>query len=56
MTNHPLKTLIADYSLLNELAENFGTPLYVYSSERLSTNLNRLNQALAENFDRYHIC
>ncbi len=56
MTNHPLKTLIADYSLLNELAENFGTPLYVYSSERLSTNLNRLNQALADNFDRYHIC
>ncbi|MEE8336395.1 MAG: diaminopimelate decarboxylase, partial [Candidatus Neomarinimicrobiota bacterium] len=39
-----------------ELARTYGTPLYIYSKDRLAANLNRLDQALAVNFKKYHIC
>ncbi len=56
MMTHPLKSLIDDKQLLTELAEQFGTPLYVYSHSRLQNNLDRLNNALNQNFTDYHIC
>jgi len=56
MTTHQLKSLINDKQLLTELAQQFGTPLYVYSHSRLQNNLDRLNNALNQNFDKYHIC
>lgn len=56
MTNHPLHNLIADSQLMENLAGKYGTPAYLYSKERLVANLNRLNNALVNHFDKYHIC
>ncbi len=56
MTNHPLRELIADKKLLTALAKKYGTPLYIYSQDRLLENLTRLNSALKKHFAKYHIC
>ena len=41
---------------MTSLAKNYGTPLYIYSEKRLLENLDRLNNALKTNFNKYHIC
>ena len=41
---------------MSSLAKNYGTPLYIYSEKRLLANLDRLNNALKTNFNKYHIC
>ena len=56
MTSHPLKKLIANKNLLENLATEYGTPTYFYSQQRLHSNLDRLDRALKENFKKYHIC
>jgi len=56
MTNHPLKELIADKAQLTALADVYDTPAYIYSNQRLQANLERLDTALKNNFDKYHIC
>ncbi len=56
MTSHPLIKLIADKNLLGNLADEYGTPTYIYSQPRLLDNINRLDKALRQNFDKYHIC
>ena len=54
--SHPLLNIIKDKSLLSTIAEKYGTPLYIYSEERLIENVNKINSALSNNFDSYHIC
>lgn len=41
---------------LTAVAAQHGTPLYVYSGDRLKSNLDRLDKALRDNFLKYHIC
>ena len=56
MNTHPLYNLIQNSTLMTSLAKDYGTPLYIYSEERLLANLERLNNALKTNFNKYHIC
>jgi len=56
MPSHPLLPLLKNQKLMEELALTYGTPLYIYSRNRLAENLNRLDRALADNFNNYHIC
>ena len=56
MNRHPLYYLIQNSALMTSLAKNYGTPLYIYSEKRLLENLDRLNNALKTNFNKYHIC
>ena len=56
MNRHPLYYLIQNSTLMTSLAKNYGTPLYIYSEKRLLENLDRLNNALKTNFNKYHIC
>ena len=56
MKRHPLYYLIQNSALMTSLAKNYGTPLYIYSEKRLLENLDRLNNALKTNFNKYHIC
>ncbi|HCN25318.1 MAG TPA: diaminopimelate decarboxylase [Candidatus Marinimicrobia bacterium] len=56
MNRHPLYYLIQNSTLMSSLAKNYGTPLYIYSEKRLLANLDRLNNALKTNFNKYHIC
>ncbi len=41
---------------MEELAQKYGTPLYVYDGDRLVSNLHRLDGALASAFSDYQIC
>jgi len=54
--SHPLLPLLEQRSLLESLAQEFGTPLYLYSGDRLKDNLRRLRGALQESFPQSHIC
>ncbi|NOZ03859.1 MAG: diaminopimelate decarboxylase [FCB group bacterium] len=56
MNRHPLLNIVKDKPGLSRLADEFGTPLYVYSGNRLKENLDRLDGALRNNFRRYRIC
>ena len=56
MNRHPLYNLIQNSMLMTSLAKDYGTPLYIYSEKRLLANLDRLNNALKTNFNKYHIC
>ena len=56
MTKHSLIDLIKNKPLFESIADQFGTPLYLYSKERLVQNIKTLDNALNENFDTYHIC
>ena len=53
---HPLRNLIRNNKLMNELAEEYGTPCYVYDQPRLVDNLTRLDNAISKYFNKYHIC
>ena len=55
MNNHPLSNLISEQELLEEIANKYGTPLYVYSEERLNENINRLSSAIGNSFEKHHI-
>ncbi len=56
MEKHPLFNLLKNKALFDALASQFGTPLYIYSKERLIHNIEKLNHALKNNFSSYHIC
>ena len=56
MTKHPLLDLVKNKPLFKSLADQFGTPFYLYSKDRLIQNIKTLDNALNENFDAYHIC
>ena len=55
MNNHPLSSLISNQGLLEELAKKYGTPLYVYSENRLKDNINRLSNAIGNSFKNHQI-
>ena len=53
---HPLKKNLANKDLFKDIANKCGTPCYLYDRDRLVDNLNNLENALEENFKKYHIC
>ena len=53
---HPLLHIANDKNLMESLAEEYGTPLYVYSAQRISENIQRFNNALQLSFNKYHLC
>ena len=53
---HPLKKNLANKDLFKNIANKYGTPCYLYDKDRLVHNLNNLENALKENFEKYHIC
>ena len=55
MTKHPLLDKVLDGSILKNICEEYGTPLYTYYGERIRNNLNSINAALKNNFDKYQI-
>ena len=55
MNNHPLSSLISNQGLLEDIANEYGTPLYVYSENRLKDNINRLSSAIGNSFDNHQI-
>ena len=54
--SHPLKDLLQNKDLFESLADEFGTPLYIYSKQRLIHNITRIESSFLQNFDSYHIC
>ena len=46
MIQHPLISLTEDKTLLGSIAEEYGTPLYIYSGNRIKNNIDRLSTAL----------
>ena len=55
MTKHPLLDEVLDGSRLINICEKYGTPLYTYYGERIRNNLNSIDSALKNNFDKYQI-
>ncbi len=55
-TFHPLQELISDRDLAEELASEYGTPLYVYNAARLKHNARRMEDALSSTFPKSQIC
>ena len=55
MNNHPLSSLISNQDLLEEIAEEYGKTLYVYSENRLKDNINRLSNAIGNSFSSHRI-
>ena len=55
MINHPLSNIISQTKLLEELADQYGTPAYVYSKSRLEDNISELLKAISISFANYQI-
>jgi len=55
MTKHPLLDEVLDGSRLINICEEYGTPLYTYFGERIRNNLDHIDTALKNNFDKYQI-
>ena len=55
MNKHPLSNLISNQDLLEKIAKKFGTPLYVYSEDRLKENISRLSTAIGNSFKNHQI-
>lgn len=53
---HPLLPFVADDGAMEELAQQYGTPVYVYDGEQLLSNLTHLDNALSSAFSLYQIC
>ena len=55
MPHHPLQYIVEDKTLIDSIAEKYGTPLYIYSEKRLKENLYRLSEAIGNNFKNHQI-
>ena len=55
MTQHPLISLTEDKALLGSIAEEYGTPLYIYSGNRIKNNIDRLSTALNKHLRKNQI-
>ena len=55
MTQHPLISLTEDKALLGSIAEEYGTPLYIYSGNRIKNNIDRLSTALNKHLKKNQI-
>ena len=53
---HPLSHLIKDKPLLESLAKEYGTPLYLYDKKQLVKNINDMDKVLGKYFKKYRIC
>ena len=53
---HPLKQLVHNSDLMNSLAKEYGTPLYIYDASRIRENVNIIKNSLEKYFDKFHIC
>lgn len=53
---HPLNHLIVKKDQFITITQEYGTPLYIYSTELIRENLDKLEFALKKNFKKYHIC
>ena len=53
---HPLKQLVHNSDLMNSLAKEYGTPLYIYDASRIRGNVNIIKNSLEKYFDKFHIC
>ena len=53
---HPLKQLVHNSDLMNSLAKEYGTPLYIYDASRIRDNVNIIQNSLSKYFDKFHIC
>ena len=55
MIQHPLISLTEDKTLLGSIAEEYGTPLYIYSGNRIKNNIDRLSTALNKHLKKSQI-
>ena len=55
MINHPLSNIVSRTKLLENLADQYGTPTYVYSKSRLERNISYLLKAISISFANYQI-
>ena len=55
MIQHPLISLTEDKTLLGSIAEEYGTPLYIYSGNRIKNNIDRLSTALNKHLRKNQI-
>ena len=55
MIQHPLISLTEDKTLLESIAEEYGTPLYIYSGNRIKNNIDRLSTALNKHLRKNQI-
>ena len=55
MINHPLSNIISQTKLLEAIADQYGTPTYVYSKSRLEHNISELLRAISMSFANYQI-
>jgi len=53
---HVLEHIIKNKSLMEETAIEYGTPLYIYSLDRIKENLLNLNSSIKDYFKNRHIC
>ena len=53
---HPLRKLVYNEEYISSLVKIYGTPLYVYSQERITENVLTLKNALKNHFEKFHIC
>ena len=55
MIQHPLISLTEDKTLLGSIAEEYRTPLYIYSGNRIKNNIDRLSTALNKHLKKNQI-
>ena len=53
---HPLKSLILNKILFENISTLYGTPTYVYDNHQLVKNITSINNALVNNFEKFQIC
>ena len=46
MSQHPLQYVVENKSFIESLVQKYGTPLYLYSGNRIKNNLQRLSKVL----------
>ena len=50
---HPLKQLVHNSDLMNSLAKEYGTPLYIYDASRIRDNVNIIQNSLSKYFYKF---
>ncbi|MFQ6678013.1 MAG: diaminopimelate decarboxylase [Fidelibacterota bacterium] len=53
---HPLINTVNNKQPLLSVIEQYGSPVYIYSGEQIKKNLDKLDSALNQHFQKYHIC
>ena len=55
MSQHPLQYVVENKSFLESLVQKYGTPLYLYSGDRIKNNLQQLSGALNDHLPKNQI-